>query len=254
MALPRHLVWATTHWRVLLGLLVVLVSIAEAHQGWLWENGSLLELYGGTDREMQLSTGDDRKWMPPPWALLYLLGNLIVCWGIHNACRLKRQEVEASLDVEDPYPPGTQAATPWYPRFIFREMVVAIGVVGIILILASLLNPSQFFEPSLDEDALLTIEAPADPFETPPGILPEWYFITSYFLLKIMPAWVALVVVMGLFIIGLILVPFLDNRKQKHPLLRPAMTMTGYMVVSIWLMLTFIGEQVLEWRPWEWAQ
>lgn len=250
MSSARLLEWPITHWRAVIGGIIVLFSLMDAVKGWLWDVDWIFYWYGGLDR---LGQGDERKWVPPPWALFYLLGNLTICWGLSYAGHLKREAIEEGLDDEDPYPPGTVAATPFYPRFVMREIVVAIGVVGVIVMLSSLLNPAQFFEPSLDEDALFTIEAPADPFETPPGILPEWYFITSFFMLQIMPPWLALVGVMGLFVMGLILVPFLDNHKQKHPLLRPIVTMSGYMVVSIWIILTLIGEKVLEWRPWEWS-
>jgi quinol-cytochrome oxidoreductase complex cytochrome b subunit len=66
----------------------------------------------------------------------------------------------------------------------------------------------------------------ANPFVTPEGIKPEWYFLPSYQLLKYFPK------LLGIFVAGipmllLLLWPFLDRGRERRPSQRPLAVLIG---------------------------
>ena len=60
----------------------------------------------------------------------------------------------------------------------------------------------------------------ADPLQTPPGIKPEWYFLSMYHVLKYFPKTVGIFVI-GLAPLLLLFWAFLDTSKQRNPMKRP---------------------------------
>jgi cytochrome b6-f complex subunit 4 len=63
---------------------------------------------------------------------------------------------------------------------------------------------------------------PADPFNTPLEILPEWYFFPTFNLLRILPNKLLGVLAMAAVPIGLVTVPFIENvNKFQNPFRRP---------------------------------
>jgi len=79
---------------------------------------------------------------------------------------------------------------------------------------------------------------PADPFNTPLEILPEWYFYPVFQLLRTVPNKLLGVLLMAAVPAGLITVPFIENiNKFQNPYRRPIAT-TLFLVgtlVAIWL-------------------
>ena len=63
---------------------------------------------------------------------------------------------------------------------------------------------------------------PADPFNTPLEILPEWYFFPTFNLLRVLPNKLLGVLAMASVPAGLITVPFIENvNKFQNPFRRP---------------------------------
>lgn len=98
---------------------------------------------------------------------------------------------------------------PFWPNFIYREMIVWLILLGILLTLAI------FFPPSLDEAADLMAPAPE-------GIKPEWYFLFLFQTLKIFPANILFVsgdtlAVLLIFLFGVFIffLPFIDKEPEK---------------------------------------
>jgi len=61
----------------------------------------------------------------------------------------------------------------------------------------------------------------ANPFVTPKSIVPEWYFLPFYTVLKSIPNKVGGIVMMGASIVILIFLPFIDkNTYIKNPKVR----------------------------------
>ena len=63
---------------------------------------------------------------------------------------------------------------------------------------------------------------PADPFNTPLEILPEWYFFPTFNLLRVLPNKLLGVLAMAAVPAGLITIPFIENvNKFQNPFRRP---------------------------------
>ncbi len=79
---------------------------------------------------------------------------------------------------------------------------------------------------------------PADPFNTPLEILPEWYFFPTFNLLRVIPNKLLGVLSMAAVPVGLITVPFIESvNKFQNPFRRPfAMVLFLFSIVfAIWL-------------------
>jgi cytochrome b6-f complex subunit 4 len=79
---------------------------------------------------------------------------------------------------------------------------------------------------------------PADPFNTPLEILPEWYFFPTFNLLRVLPNKLLGVLAMAAVPLGLITVPFIENvNKFQNPFRRPIASLVfivGF-ISAIWL-------------------
>ncbi|MGO9608959.1 MAG: hypothetical protein ACLPT4_04900, partial [Verrucomicrobiia bacterium] len=80
----------------------------------------------------------------------------------------------------------------------------------------------------------------ADPFTTPEGIKPEWYFLSTYQLLKYFPK------TFGLFVslipqVLLLLWPFLDRSPERNPKKRPIAVTIGVVAVVLAVVFGVIG-------------
>ena len=79
---------------------------------------------------------------------------------------------------------------------------------------------------------------PADPFNTPLEILPEWYFFPTFNLLRVLPNKLLGVVSMAAVPLGLITVPFVENiNKFQNPFRRPIASLTFLVgtFTAVWL-------------------
>lgn len=79
-------------------------------------------------------------------------------------------EVEKHEIDEPEHEPVRVRGLPFFPHFLLREVVVMCLIFGTILLLASLFPASLL--------------KPADPFDTPSPIYPEWYFLYVFGFLK----------------------------------------------------------------------
>lgn len=103
---------------------------------------------------------------------------------------------EAELDKQE-------ETIPFYPDHVKTEFYVTIGVAAIVLIvgLIGLLAP-------------LGLGDPADPFNTPLHVKPEWYFLALYQILKFIPKTTGAVA--PVLAVGLIMAwPFLDRKPDR---------------------------------------
>ena len=116
---------------------------------------------------------------------------------------------------------------PFFPNQLVLEVIVAYVLIGILVTLA-ILFPFHLGEP-------------ANPFETPPGIKPKWYFLPVFQLLKYLPEAVAVALppALGLLIL---LLPFLDRSPERHPRRRPVVIGIGTVVIVATLALGILGK------------
>ena len=79
---------------------------------------------------------------------------------------------------------------------------------------------------------------PADPFNTPLEILPEWYFFPTFNLLRVLPNKLLGVLAMAAVPAGLITVPFIENvNKFQNPFRRPIASLLFILgfFTAVWL-------------------
>jgi len=79
---------------------------------------------------------------------------------------------------------------------------------------------------------------PADPFNTPLEILPEWYFFPTFNLLRVLPNKLLGVLAMAAVPLGLITVPFIENvNKFQNPFRRPIASLLFILgfFTAVWL-------------------
>ena len=98
---------------------------------------------------------------------------------------------------------------PFWPNFVYREMVVWLVLTGI------LFSVAVFFPPSLDKAADLMAPAPE-------GIRPEWYFLFLFQMLKIFPAKILFVngdtlavLLIFLGVVAFFFLPLIDNKPEE---------------------------------------
>ena len=81
---------------------------------------------------------------------------------------------------------------------------------------------------------------PADPFNTPEHIKPEWYFLWAYQTLKIFPSKFLGLAAQGGLMTVLALLPFIDRGEERRPAKRPifvavySLTIILMVAISVW--------------------
>lgn len=115
---------------------------------------------------------------------------------------------------------------PFYPNHFLKEVIVAFLLFGVVLTLA-VFSPFPFHEK-------------ANPFQTPEGIKPEWYFLAGYQFLKFVPKVLGILGI-GVLLVILFLVPFLDRSPERYPSKRKFATSIGIAVVIIALLFSLLG-------------
>jgi cytochrome b6 len=128
----------------------------------------------------------------------------------------------------------TTKTVPFFPNFLYKDLVVWLLALNLLTILAA------FFPWELGD-----VYDVAKPM--PPGVKPEWYFLSQYELLKLMPAKVGPVegelFGMGLFTLGAgfwAMVPIWDRGTDKGARLK-RINYVGYGAVASIIVLTMLG-------------
>ncbi len=86
-------------------------------------------------------------------------------------------------------------------------------------------------------------EIPADPFDTPEHIKPEWYFLAAYQFLKIIPSEIGALILQSGAVLVFIFLPFIDRSEEKRIYKRPVFffLVASFIVIFVWL--TIWGSQ-----------
>jgi len=124
---------------------------------------------------------------------------------------------------------------PFWPNFVYREMIVWLLLLGVLVSLAI------FFPPSLEKKADLMAPAPE-------GIKPEWYFLFLFQTLKIFPAKILFIngdtlAVLLIVLVGILFffLPLIDNKpagKKGKILTIIACVFIAYAVaMTVWSLL-----------------
>jgi quinol-cytochrome oxidoreductase complex cytochrome b subunit len=131
---------------------------------------------------------------------------------------------------------------PFHPYFTIKDMV---GFVAFFLVFGYFL----FFYPNAlgHPDNYI----PANPLVTPPHIVPEWYFLPFYAILRAVPDKLGGVLMMFGAIILLFFLPYLDKSKVRSGAYRPLFKKFFYLFVINFVFLGWLGKSPAEgWYIW----
>nr|QXP99665.1 cytochrome b [Nymphalis io geisha] len=126
---------------------------------------------------------------------------------------------------------------PFHPFFTFKDLIGFIILI-LTLTLLSLVNPYLLG----DTDNFI----PAHPLVTPIHIQPEWYFMFTYAILRSIPNKLGGVIALVMSILILIILPFTFNKKIQGIQFYPINQMLFWFLISIIILLTWIGARSVE--------
>jgi len=126
---------------------------------------------------------------------------------------------------------------PFYPYLYVKDLFS-------FFILISLFSLLIFFYPNLLGHADNYI--PANPLVTPPHIVPEWYFLPFYAILRSIPDKLGGVIAMIGAILILLLLPILNTSSIRSTKYRPIFGFFYWLLVADFLLLGWIGQQPVE--------
>ena len=132
---------------------------------------------------------------------------------------------------------GPQDSVPFHPYFTAKDSVGT----GVFLIILAVL---VFYAPNYLNHPDNTI--PANPLQTPAHIVPEWYFLPFYAILRAIPDKLMGVIAMFSSILVLFILPWLDTAKVRSARYRPLFRWFFWLLVADSLLLGACGANAPE--------
>nr|UJG45304.1 cytochrome b [Cerodontha fulvipes] len=126
---------------------------------------------------------------------------------------------------------------PFHPYFTYKDIIGFI-ILLMILMMLTLMSPNMLGDP----DNFI----PANPLVTPIHIQPEWYFLFAYAILRSIPNKLGGVIALVLSIAILVILPMTHMSKFRGNQFYPLNKMMFWMLVSIIILLTWIGARPVE--------
>ena len=132
---------------------------------------------------------------------------------------------------------GNYDRLPFAPYFIFKDLVT-------IFIFFIALSIFVFFMPNALGDSENYVMA--NPMQTPPAIVPEWYLLPFYAILRSIPNKLLGVIAMFAAILALMVMPITDLSKLRGVQFRPLSKIAFYVFVANFLILMQLGAKHVE--------
>ena len=214
---PRELLW-------ILGVIIFLLMMATAFMGYVLPWGQM-SFWGATVITNLFSAipvvGDsivtwlwggfavENPTLNRFYALHYLLPFVLVAVVALHVVALHVHGSNNPLGID---PKGPQDTVPFHPYYTMKD---GFGVVVFLIIYAAFV----FFQPNYLGDAANYIEA--NPLVTPTHIVPEWYFLPYYAILRAIPDKLGGVLAMFGAIAVLFVLPWLDTSRVRSCSFRP---------------------------------
>jgi len=123
------------------------------------------------------------------------------------------------------------------PYFLFKDLIT-------IFIFIIVLSVFVLFMPNVLGDSENYVMA--NPMQTPPAIVPEWYLLPFYAILRSIPNKLLGVIAMFSAILSLLIMPFADLGKSRGIQFRPLSKIAFYIFVSNFLVLMILGAKHVE--------
>ncbi len=238
---PRTLVWA-------IGTIILIVMIATGFLGYVLPYGQM-SLWGATVITNLMSA--------IPW-----IGQDIVefIWGVFsvNNATLNRffslhfvlpfvlaalalMHLIALHDTVGSGNPlgvsGNYDRIPFAPYYIFKDLIT-------IFLFIFILSIFVFFMPNVLGDSENYIMA--NPMQTPPAIVPEWYLLPFYAILRSIPNKLLGVIAMFSALLILLVMPFTDLNRNRGIQFRPLSKIAFWFFVANFLILMQLGAKHVE--------
>jgi len=126
---------------------------------------------------------------------------------------------------------------PFYPYFYVKDLLGFLAV-GLVFSLFVFFSPNALGHP--DNYIIAT------PTVTPPHIVPEWYFLPYYAILRTIPNKLGGVIAMVGAILILMLLPFIETSKVRSATFRPIYRILFWILFFDFLLLGWIGQKEVE--------
>jgi quinol-cytochrome oxidoreductase complex cytochrome b subunit len=127
---------------------------------------------------------------------------------------------------------SSQDTLPFHPYYTTKDLV-GFGVFFLILAYFVFFNPNYMGHP----DNYI----PANPLVTPAHIVPEWYFLPFYAILRAVPDKLGGVVLMLAAILILFLIPWLDTSRVRSSVFRPIYKQFFWILFIDCIILGWVG-------------
>ena len=232
---PRKTLWT-------IGVVIYILMMATAFIGYvlpwgqmsLWGATVITNMfsaipYVGTDLVYWIWGGFsvDNATLNRFFSLHYLLPFLLITLSIFhlNALHAHGSSNPKGLDAN-------VEKIPFHPYYSLKD------VLGIILLVALLVVLLFFFPDALGHPDNYI---PANPLVTPPHIVPEWYFLFAYAILRSIPSKLGGVVALASSLLILFVLPFLHLSPIRSSQLRPFATFFFAIFFFNFLFLTWLG-------------
>jgi len=132
---------------------------------------------------------------------------------------------------------GTVDRIPFYPYFYVKDRLSFVGLMRVF-------TTFVFFAPNRLGHADNYI--PANPMVTPPHIVPEWYFLIFYAILRSIPHKLAGVVAMLAALVRLRALPWINTSEVRSTTFRPIYRFLYWIFVADCMILGWIGQKLVE--------
>lgn len=132
---------------------------------------------------------------------------------------------------------GNYDRLPFAPYYIFKDLIT-------IFIYILVLSMFVFFMPNLLGDSENYVMA--NPMQTPPAIVPEWYLLPFYAILRSIPNKLLGVIAMFSAILMLLVMPFTDLSRSRGTQFKPVSKAAFFIFVGNFIILMELGAKHVE--------
>jgi quinol-cytochrome oxidoreductase complex cytochrome b subunit len=238
---PREVLW-------ILGVIIYVLMIATAFMGYVlpwgqmsfWAATVITNLFTAVDQVLPnvgtgiahwlwggFAVGDPtlNRFFSLHYLLPFVIAGVVVLhiWALH----VPGNNNPLGIDVK-----GPQDTVPFHPYYTTKDLFF-LSLFVILFALVVFYLPNALVEPDN--------YVPANPLVTPPEIVPEWYLLPFYAMLRSIPQKLIGVIVLFGALITLVFVPWLDTSRVRSMRFRPLAKQFFWALVVDCLLLGYFG-------------
>lgn len=239
---PRELLW-------IIGVVIYLLMMATAFLGYVlpwsqtsyWGATVIINLFSSIplvgeaittwlQGDFSVSGVTLNRFFSLHYLLPFLIAGFVALhiWALHAV----GNNNPLGLDVKSP-----RDTVPFHPYYTTKDTYY---LVLFVILFAFIV----FYLPNLFGNA--DNYRPAEPLETPSHIVPEWYFLTFYAMLRSIPHKLGGAIVIGGAVLTLFFVPWLDTSPTRSNRFRPLMKPFFWALVAACFVLGYCGAQTAD--------